>query len=240
MARPLEKEHGWYQSRETLPISNSEDMGILPFQKKKLCPTFNILPRKFLKSSGYDIFHPWRAIREHQYSITPDIKPLKEPYTGVAFSFKDAMEITAKRILSLPDVQNKSPNLKLNIKFGFDGSGSHSIYNQSNNQQTHNIILTMFCPLNLVSSNGITLWEQQSPNNPLSHRPLQLQMGKESGEAIETLAEFNADMCLLKEEGMVLTNEEQNVNLTVDIKSHMMDNGHDSRPFVPWPWWCLL
>ena len=67
--------------------------------------------RKLLKSSGYDIFHPWRAIREHQYSFTPDIKPLKEPYTGVAFSFKDAMEITAKRILSLPDVQNKSPNL---------------------------------------------------------------------------------------------------------------------------------
>ena len=68
------------------------------------------------------------------------------------------------------------------MKFGFDGSGSHSIYNQLNNVQTNNIILTMFCPLAIENSDGITVWEQAAPNAPNTQRPLALQMGKESQE----------------------------------------------------------
>ena len=38
---------------------------------------------------------------------------------------------------------DKTP-LTLEYKFGFDGSGGHAIYNQKNNVDTNNMILSMF------------------------------------------------------------------------------------------------
>ena len=82
---------------------------------------------------------------------------------------------------------DSSTEIKLKIKFGFDGSGSHSIFNQINNVQSNNIILTMFCPITIESIDGTILWSQDSPNVPYSQRPLALQMGKESIENVQTL-----------------------------------------------------
>ena len=131
------------------------------------------------------------------------------------------MEITAKRILStLPEFNHES--LQLDIKFGFDGSGSHAIYNQINNQQTHNIIISMFCPLSLKTQES-TIWEQTTPNNPLTHRPIQLQMGKESAEALRSLEIHNEQIHDLKNNGFTLEIKETETNVKVNIISHMMD-----------------
>ena len=182
--------------------------------------------RKMLKYSGFPILPPWIWVRERQKIITPEVKTLPGGFVGVYFPFKGAMEITTNRILSNKNIFREVTNgdtLKLHIKYGFDGSGSHAIYNQVNNAQTHNIILTMFCPLSLETENGTVVWVQDSPNNPPTHRPLQLQMGKESADSLRTLEQFNDDIKELKNEGVTIRKDDKELHLKVEIKSHMMD-----------------
>ena len=67
----------------------------------------------------------------------------------------------------------------MNIKFGFDGSGSHAIYRQLENTKTNNI-MSMFYPLSINDDNGEVKWTQKSPNSALTHRPLPSGMGVNS------------------------------------------------------------
>ena len=66
----------------------------------------------------------------------------------------------------------------MDMKFGFDGSGSHAIYNQVNNVFSNNIIMSMFCPLSIVDESGNDVWTQKSSNAFLSQRPVCMQNGK--------------------------------------------------------------
>ena len=112
----------------------------------------------------------------------------------------------------------------MNIKFGFDESGSHAIYHQLNNEKTNNIIMTMFCPLSISSDSGSVLWEQKSPNNPLTHRPVALQMGKESSNSLKSLEIFNNDISILNTTGSkIVVKDDQEIIMKVKIQSHMMD-----------------
>ena len=61
-------------------------------------------------------------------------------------------------------------------------------YRQLNNAKTNNMVMTMSCPLRIKSNEGEVFWEQKSPNSPLTHRPLLLEMGKESKESMQSLA----------------------------------------------------
>ena len=77
--------------------------------------------------------------------------------------------------------------------FEWQRNGGHSIFNQLENEQTKYIIMSMFCPLELKNDKGSTVWVQPLPNSPNSQRPVYLQMGKESSEALESLKIFNKD-----------------------------------------------
>ena len=176
--------------------------------------------RKLFKSSGFDILPPWISLSKKQSKITPTVLDLPLPHNGVFFPLIPAVKITMQRIIqNLPENVELSSEVQLTIKFGFDGSGSHSIYNQVNNAQTNNMILTMFCPLS-IENNGQILWCQKSPNSPYSQRPLALQMGKESIENLQTLSIFNKPLEHLVNIGFQLSD-----NITVKIKlgSYMMD-----------------
>ena len=83
--------------------------------------------------------------------------------------------------------------------------------------------MTMFCPLNITSESGDLMWEQKSPNSPLTHRLLALQMGKESAEPLRSLAIFNEDQTKLKTEGRKAIVDDVEVPLKVNVVSHMMD-----------------
>ena len=133
--------------------------------------------RKMLSSAGFKIFPPWIRLREEIARITPPVLTLPEPFTGVYYALAASVEKTVSHILKLvPDSITAMDHLKLSIKFGFEGSGSHSIYDQARTELTNNIIMTMFCPLKLELINGNVVWEQP-PNSPLTQRPLCLQMG---------------------------------------------------------------
>ena len=181
--------------------------------------------RKLLKNSDKDILPPWKHLRSHQEQITPGMHLLPQPHIGVYFSFSDAMKMTTQRLISNQAMNLSDGEFILNIKFGFDCSGSHAIYNQLNNIQTNNIIIAMFCPLSLVSSDGfLKVWEQPSPNNPLTHRPLQLIMGKESTQSLKTLEHFNEDISSLKRDDFdIIDNQGSPSTIKINILSHMMD-----------------
>ena len=89
---------------------------------------------------------------------------LEFPFEGVCFDFIPAFEMTTKRLLEA--VEMKADKLVVKTKYGFDGSGSHAIYHQKNNSQTNNMILSVFCPLQVKSVDSNILWTELSPNAP--------------------------------------------------------------------------
>ena len=121
--------------------------------------------RKLLKSTGFDILPPWSKLDIERKSATPNITQLPEPHIGIFYPLFDAVKITAERIiLNFPlqrDITAELKSLKMDMKFGFDGSGSHAIYNQVNNVFSNNIIMSMFCPLSIVDESGNAVWTQK-------------------------------------------------------------------------------
>ena len=176
--------------------------------------------KKLLDSYGFHVLRPWKHLRNRQLTLTPAVKELPAPHNGVYFPLLEAVKITVERVLTTISIEPEkiSSDLKLKIKFGFDGSGSHSIYNQINNMQTNNIIMTMFCPLVIEDSNGSAVWSNDSPNDPLTQCPVALQLGKVSTDSLQSLALFNQDMASMKE-GIRIGDS----SVEVQISSYMMD-----------------
>ena len=163
-------------------------------------------------------------MRLKQNEVTPYINNVPVPFIGVYFPLFQAVEITALRIFEdLVLDNNPAGVIDMKIKFGFDGSGSHSIFNQQNNVLNNNIILTMFCLLSLEAETDASLWEQPSPNAPLAHQPVCIQMGKESNESLQSMTIFNEDIERLKTNGFQLMKDEHKYKVKVTIQSYMLD-----------------
>ena len=182
--------------------------------------------RRMLRANNCNAFAAWQVIRDEQKKITPPMKPLPAPHIGVYFSMLDAIQMTAQRILIQQDESTTVPegDLSLEIKFGFDGSGSHAIYNQINNASTNNMIMTMFCPLKMTDSSSKIIFQQPLPNSSLSQRPLCLQMGKESTDTLQSLDTFNSEIDTLKSQGVQVQQvADRSYTVRVIIASHMLD-----------------
>ena len=152
--------------------------------------------------------------------MTPTSQLLEKPLTGVYFPLLSSIQITVSRILmTVTDLDLHSQNLNVKIKYGFDGSGGHSIYHQLNNVSTNNLIIAMFCPLSISNEKGEIIWVQDAPNVATSQRPLLVQMGKESIETLQSLQLFENDIKRLTDEGTVV--DDNNVKMT--IQGHMLD-----------------
>lgn len=121
------------------------------------------------------------------------------------------------------DIKVENTPLKMEIKFGFDGSGGHAIYNQLKNVMTNNLIIAMFCPLSIKDNKDNTLWKQQHPNAATSYRPVMIEKEKESTETSQSLDVFNDDISSLSSDGFILANNQNNINMKVSIPSYMMD-----------------
>ena len=51
----------------------------------------------------------------------------------------------------------------------------------------------MFCPLKIETSEGVSIWEENKSNFALAHRPLAVQLGKETTENLRSIQLFNED-----------------------------------------------
>ena len=84
--------------------------------------------------------------------------------------------------------------------------------------------MTMFCPLKLEDAMGNKLWVQDSPNSPLTQRPLCLQMGKESVDSLQALKVFTDEINMFEDGGTVLAQYGEEIyNVKCDLKGWMMD-----------------
>ena len=128
-----------------------------------------------LSAIGFNFLPAWGKLQEKQKEITPAPLNLPDPYTGVYFPLVAAIETALARIL--PDVLEANvdvhSDLCLKMKFGFDGSGSHAIYNHVKNVQTNNI-MSMVCPLPIEDGAGNLIWTHDAHNDPRTQRPVAL------------------------------------------------------------------
>ena len=184
--------------------------------------TYNKL-RKTLKQQGHDILPPWINLRTSQTAISPKPQPLPDPHEGVYMPYAQSMEITARRIMETLPPTIVPSSVVMDIKFGFDGSGSHAIYRQVENAKTNNIIMSMFCPLSIKGDSGETIWTQQTPNSAHTHRPLALQLGKESTENLQSMQIFDDDINRVKVDGFTTMAGEKEVAVKGNVASHMLD-----------------
>ena len=123
-------------------------------------------------------------LQEKQNKITSKLIHQEDHIIGVKYNYKEAIEIGIKRTLLLADDTHLPPSgstLKVKIKDGVDGSGPHAIYHQLNNVNTHNMILYMFCILDIIDvQTKSPIFTEQHPNSPNAMRPLFILMGKET------------------------------------------------------------
>ena len=89
--------------------------------------------RKTLKQQGHNILPQWIHLRSEQASISPKSKPLPDLHKGVHLPYSESMQITAKQIMETLPKQLVPSSAVMNIKFDFDGSGSHALYRQLKN-----------------------------------------------------------------------------------------------------------
>ena len=103
-----------------------------------------------LLANSIDVMPSWMDVQSLRDEITPPSNQIEDPFVGVMFNLTDAAHMTVKRILQIESVTfPTSEDFVLNIKYGFDGSGSHAIFNLLGNCETNNIIMALFCPLSI-------------------------------------------------------------------------------------------
>ena len=161
-----------------LAIINANKIGRGSFQTMK----------KIIKvSTGNDIFPSWDSIKTFRNFVTPptiDIMKSTEEgieyFSGIHFTYIDALTITLKQLCKILNIDtSKDLKLIVHLKYGWDGSGGHKIFNQANNVQSENIIMAMFCVLEICYADSKELlWKQNAPNSEFNQRPLLLLLGK--------------------------------------------------------------
>ena len=131
-------------------------------------------------------FPSWRSLRDFQYNLMPPILHDTQ-LPGVRFEYLSAIKMTIKRVLDSNVKIPISKDLTVLIKDGVDGSGSHAIYHQLNNVQTHNMLMYMFCVLRITESvSGKIVYEERLSASPFAMRPVFLIHAKEECENLET------------------------------------------------------
>ena len=155
-------------SYKQLPIDKSAFLlDILEIGKRKYS---NI--RKLCKPEGI-IFPSYDhiAIFRSQIALTQKIKFIhKEGQNiGVTHSYFELVKHTAERILQTMELNSQQYPIEFEIADGLDGSGSHRIYNQLNNDPnftTKSIILYAFKPLTIKDSEKNIIWSNLIPRSP--------------------------------------------------------------------------
>ena len=126
---------------------------------------------------------------EGQKKLRPVITPVLEN-RGVMVQYKDVVKMTIESILNLvpaESLEHYSGNLEMIFKDGCDGAGQQAVWNsKSMVNAKENMFQYGITPLKLQirheDSNTSILWENKTPNNCRSLRPLYLIREKETDE----------------------------------------------------------
>ena len=205
-------------SYKQLPIDKSAFLlDILEIGKRKYS---NI--RKLCKPEGI-IFPSYDhiAIFRSQIALTQKFKFIhKEGQNiGVTHSYFELVKHTAERILQTMELNSQQYPIEFEIADGLDGSGSHRIYNQLNNDPnftTKSIILYAFKPLTIKDSANNIIWSNLIPNSPFTTRPVLLLAKSENHENVEFLMKefINTPTNFLEKDGIELADGHCHVKIS--------------------------
>ena len=196
--------------------------------------------RIVLKQNTPAVIPTWKLLRSHQLSITPMLLETLNP-VGIKCHYREALELTVKRILQLIPVPNlpTSNNLIFTFKDGVDGSGGHPIYNQLKNEDTHSIIIYMFaCLMALEEGCTIPFWVEEAPNSPFAQRVLFLTLGKETKENLLHIKDVKSERTL--DEPMTTEVNGRSFNVSIVCKMTAIDGKMRALLSGRGGSWCLL
>jgi hypothetical protein len=94
---------------------------------------------------------------------------------------------------------------------------------RSGNKSTHNIVITMFTPLKLITSYGQTIWVEPTPASLQSCRPLSLMLGKETDDTLKFYYENISSMRKsIKDNQLHVTVKKNECKIKVTLKLTMI------------------
>lgn len=156
------------------------------------------------KASGADIWPTYNMIREAKKKCRPSEENISIFDDKVEVSFQALLNHTADRIIELQSdvilhamqiINCTEMEAELICSYGFDGSSSHSLYNQSfrnveknMNIDDENLLATTLIPLRLrlLNRSNEILWNNKMSQSPRFCRPKKLQYVHETRDVILT------------------------------------------------------
>lgn len=161
--------------------------------------------RQLLQESGSNILPAYYKVAEIKKECRPPAECLKLSDVCAEFPLQALMNHTAHRLLVMQEevivsaaaaaaakgAQKNELTIKLEAKWGFDGSSNQSQYNQkyaNNNAPTKksdaNLFATTMVPLRMTTLDDLKsiVWNNATPQSPRWCRPLRLQFEKETDE----------------------------------------------------------
>ena len=185
------------------------------------------------KSRGANIYPAYNEIAEskkHCYPLNIEITEI-----GAKIPLQNLLDLTIQRLVEVQQevlekhVPQDVNEISVTFKWGFDGSGGHSIYKQNFTNHIQygdsNIILCTLVTLEMyIYSNGEKkiLWKNVTPSSTKHCRPLEFQLKKETNEAIRKIYEkTEVEIAELRPTKVLLSGRE--VQIKHNLLSTMID-----------------
>ena len=143
-----------------------------------------------------DIYPPYKNVlvaKKECYPETIDVHKNK-----MIIKLQDLVDHTTYRFYELlkENLKEKTSSLIILYKYGFDGSGCHSIYNykdieseKSSNEEAYNqtqLFTSFICPIYIKDAHDSSLlWYNPSPSSPVYCRPLRMIYKAETEEIVK-------------------------------------------------------
>lgn len=173
------------------PIDNLR--GLTYFLDNKFTTSQYKSTRLIAKEHAANIFPSYHKIAETKKECRPPVK-CNVSDVSATLPLQALLNHTAHRLLSLQEPVfdsfkngHKNITVKLQVKWGCDGSADHSQYNQkyvnveSTKNSDANFFATTLVPLRITETkNKIVIWNNSTPQSPRWCRPLRLQFAKET------------------------------------------------------------
>lgn len=150
--------------------------------------------RKAHQEKNCSLYPPYKMVLETKKACYPMGMTFDSMKAEVPL--QNLLDHTTARLLMLQEdaiqisSQRTSPQYELVTKYGFDGSGSHSLYamksdGDDDNVSETNMFTVFLCPIKLVVKGAHNIiWQNPAPSSPMYCRPLRLKFTKETPDLI--------------------------------------------------------
>lgn len=186
-----------------LPKGNLSHHKLTPTQALSLIIEAQLSKKKYnlIRNYAKDVFPSYKTVKKEKASSYPKSITCIESQAEVPL--QSLLDHTASRLLCVQKevMISLNPENKfiLDVKWGFDGSSSHTQYMQKfASEKTHDkyMFLTSLVPIRLTmkaeDESTTVIWKNPRPSSPRFCRPIKMQYQKETTELSKMI---KADIC---------------------------------------------